>query len=63
MSSEEDPHEQITSDAYEDLELADADAEHVAGGDTATASTVQHKHLAGVKYEDITIDAGTGMAK
>jgi hypothetical protein len=22
-----------------------------------------HKHLAGVKYEDITIDCGTGMSK
>ena len=27
------------------------------------ADIIQHKHIAGVKYEDITVNCGTGMSK
>ena len=45
---------------------------HVAGGGELTSNTItdaqapdniQKKHIAGVKYEDITINCGTGMSK
>jgi len=39
-------------DATADVVLEKAGADHI-----------QHKHLAGVKYEDITVNCGTGMSK
>ena len=41
----------IEEDAREDLELGDKNAVNVLGG-------TDHKHIAGVKYEDISISTG-----
>lgn len=38
MSGEADPRQDVQEDMREDLELADADAESITGGDTANAT-------------------------
>ena len=52
--------ETIAEDAAEDLELGRDSGAHVTGGAEAVPAK---KHLAGVKYEDTTINSGAGTAK
>ena len=52
MSEESDTRKKVEEDATEDLELDDKNADNVLGG-------TEHKHIAGVKYEDISTGTGT----
>lgn len=51
MGSGNETRKKVEEDATEDLELGDKKAANVLGG-------TDHKHIAGVKYEDISISTG-----
>lgn len=58
MSSDDSERDDMQEDAREDLELADANAESVSGGDTLGGLPVMKKLPGAKKWGDLTMKKG-----